>query len=283
MMRTLWLLVALLIVSTLTLPAGQALAETLAYTGCGGVDSPPVYNPAYEQAVIELVNAERARNGNLPPLKRLDALDQAARYHATDMALDRYFYHDTYDRDANRQLVEICTTWDRLATYYANASNLGENIAGGQSNPVDVVSDWMASPGHRANILSTLASEMGVGYNPAGIYGTSWVLDLGRRNNVYPLVINREDDTVATRNVSLYLYGSGVWSEMRLRNDDDPWGAWQPFQNEVSWSLKDLPGMRTVWVEMRQGALTYSTRDAILYTPPAAFYEVIVYLPLAIR
>lgn len=283
MRQSIWLLIVLLIACLLALPVSQALAETLEYTGCGGVDSPPVYNPAYEQAVIELVNLERLNNGNLPPLKRLDALDQAARYHAIDMAQDRYFYHDTYDRDASRQLVEICDTWDRLGTYYTNASNLGENIAGGQTSPVDVVGDWMASDGHRENILSTAAAEVGVGYNPAGIYGTSWVLDLGRRTNVYPLVINREDDTVAVRNVSLYLYGNGVWSEMRLRNDDDPWGAWQPFQKNVSWTLKDLPGVRTVSVELRQGSLTYSTSDIILYTPPAAYYEVVVYLPLAIR
>ncbi len=84
-------------------------------------------------------------------------------------------------------------------------------------------------------------------------YGTVWVLDFGRRENVYPLVINREDKAVTSRDVSLYIYGEGTWSEMRLRNDSDPWNAWQPFQKEVSWTLKDLSGERTVWVELRQG------------------------------
>jgi uncharacterized protein YkwD len=277
------ILIALLVLSTLALPAGRALAQTLDYTGCGAVTFPAVYSAAYEQAVIELVNAERARNGNLPPLKRVDPLDRAARYHANDMALDRYFEHPTYDRDAGGHLVEICETWERLATYYANASAIGENIAKGQATPYDVVGDWMASDGHRANILSTVSWEMGMGYAPDPIYGTSWVLDFGRRNNIYPLVINREDDVVTSRNVSLYLYGAGIWSEMRLKNDDNAWGAWQPFQKDVNWTLNDQAGARTVWVELRQGALTYSTSDTIIYSVPATSLNFVVYLPLAIR
>jgi uncharacterized protein YkwD len=277
------LLLVLLIFTTSTLAAGRAFAQSMEYTGCGGVANPPVSNAAYEQAVIELVNAERAANGNLPPLKRADSLDQAARYHAIDMGQDRYFEHPTYDRDASRQLVETCDTWERLASYYTNASTLGENIASGQGNPYDVVSDWMGSAGHRANILSTASWEAGVGYAPAGIYGTSWVLDFGRRSNVYPVVINREDDVVTTRNVNLYLYGAGTWTEMRLRNDDETWSAWQPFQKEVNWRLKDLAGGRTVWVELRSGSQTHLTSDTIYYSAPVTSANVIVYLPFAIR
>jgi hypothetical protein len=96
-------------------------------------------------------------------------------------------------------------------------------------------------------------------------------------------VINREDDIIATRNVNLYLYGTGVWSEMRLRNDDEAWGAWQSFQKDVSWRLKDQAGLRTVWVEMRQGAQTYLTSDTIYYSAPITGFEAIVYLPFAIR
>jgi uncharacterized protein YkwD len=277
------LLIALLIIPTITFPASQALAQSLEYTGCGGVAAPAVVNAAYEQSVIELVNAERAANGNLPPLKRVDPLDWAARYHAIDMQQDRYFEHDTYDRNASGTLVQVCTVWQRLSTYYTGASATGENIAAGQTTPNDVMADWMASPGHRANILSTTSWEVGVGYAAGGYYGSYWVLDFGRRNAVYPLVINREDDIIATRNVNLYLYGTGVWSEMRLRNDDEAWGAWQSFQKDVSWRLKDQAGFRTVWVEMRQGAQTYLTSDTIYYSAPITGFEAIVYLPFAIR
>jgi uncharacterized protein YkwD len=282
MARASLILIALLIASALSLPAGQGLAQALTYTGCGGVASPPTYNPAYEQTLVELVNSERAANGNLPPLKRSDSLDQAARYHAIDMAQDGYFEHDTYDRNASHQLVYVCDTWQRLGSYYPNANAMGENIASGQDTPADVMEDWMNSSGHRANILSTNSREIGVGYSPGGIYGTSWVQDFGKRNNVYPLVIAREEDVVSNRNVSLYIYGQGVWSEMRLRNDSDAWGPWQPFQSQLNWSLADLHGVRTVWVEMRQGAQTYITSDTIFFNNPAT-YSYKVYLPAIIR
>jgi uncharacterized protein YkwD len=39
----------------------------------------------------------------------------------------------------------------------------GENIAYGQKTPQEVMNAWMNSPGHRANILSAVYNEMGVG------------------------------------------------------------------------------------------------------------------------
>ena len=99
-------------------------------------------------------------------------------------------------------------------------------------------------------------------------------------------MINREDKIVASRDVNLYVYGAGMWSEMRLRNDDDAWSAWQPFRNEVSWTLKDLNGERTVWVELRQGAQTQTTSDTIQFTgqspePPGSPLK--IYLPTIIH
>lgn len=44
----------------------------------------------------------------------------------------------------------------------------GENIAQGQATPQVVVTAWMNSPGHRANILSTNFTEIGVGYAAGG-------------------------------------------------------------------------------------------------------------------
>ena len=69
------------------------------FTGCGGVYGVPSSNPGYEQTVVEMVNAARAaQNPPLPPLKRAATLTDAARYHATDLAVDNYFSHDSQDR-----------------------------------------------------------------------------------------------------------------------------------------------------------------------------------------
>ncbi|MGL5944276.1 MAG: CAP domain-containing protein [Waterburya sp.] len=43
-------------------------------------------------------------------------------------------------------------------------SNLGENVAQGQTTPTDVLDSWMNSSGHRENILNPNFTEIGVGY-----------------------------------------------------------------------------------------------------------------------
>jgi uncharacterized protein YkwD len=243
--------------------AGGAMPLAPAFSGCGGQLVATV-DAAYEQQVVELVNSTRQQNG-LPPLKRVDLLDQAARYHAADMAQDGYFNHDTYDpgkQDA------VCSWIERIASYYAppggpNYNALAENIAGGQPDPVAVMSAWMNSSGHRANILSSGNWELGVGYYQGGPYRHYWVQDFGRRSGVYPLVINGEAASSASRVVSLDIYGQGVFTEMRLRNDGGAWGAWQPFQPSLNWDLSCGAGAHTVSVELRSAALAASSSDSI--------------------
>jgi uncharacterized protein YkwD len=48
----------------------------------------------------------------------------------------------------------------------------GENIAMGQRTPEEVVTAWMNSPGHRANILNANFTHLGVGYVASGNYWT---------------------------------------------------------------------------------------------------------------
>jgi len=115
-------------------------AENFSYAGCGNQVA-PIINPNYENSVIELVNLERAKYA-LPPLKSTIGLENAARYHAADMAQDNYFYHDTYDR-VDGGLLRICSSWERIATYIAGAS--GENIAAGYSDPQAVMNAWLNS------------------------------------------------------------------------------------------------------------------------------------------
>lgn len=234
-------------------------------TGCGGQLVAAV-NPAYEQQVVELVNAVRQKN-DLPPLKRVDLLDQAARYHAADMAQDGYFNHDSYDLIDN-ELQKVCAWFTRIATFYAPPggpfyTSMAENIAAGQSDPTEVMNTWMSSSGHRANILDTSNWELGVGYYQGGPYGHYWVQDFGRRDGVYPLVIDGDAANTTSRRVSLYVYGQGVFSEMRLRNDGDTWGAWQPFQSSLNWDLDCSAGTHTVSVELRSPLFSASSSDSI--------------------
>lgn len=236
-------------------------AKPFAYTGCGSANA-PVINADYEQQVVDLVNAERA-NASLPPLKRMSLLDQAARYHATDLAQDSYFDHNSYDRPGSN-LVYVCLWSARIGSFYTGAQALGENIAAGYGTPQEVMSDWMGSSGHRANILSASFWEIGVGYFQGGAWGAYWVQDFGRRNGNYPLIINRDAATTDTRTVTIYIYGA--WQEMRLRNDNGTWGSWQPFQSGFVWTLANGKGDHTVTAEVRSGSTTVTTSDSIYLT-----------------
>jgi uncharacterized protein YkwD len=240
-----------------TQPATQNDLSAPKYNGCGGVTVPPV-DVAFEERVVELVNEARASEG-LAPLKYSPAIVEAARYHATDMGLDNYMDHDTYDR-VGPNLTEVCGVWERIATYFSGPT--GENAAAGYSSPEAVMDAWMGSPGHRTNMLNPNAWEIGVGYfQGSGDFGTYWVQDFARRPGIYPLVISGEAVSTSSRYVILHPYGD--WNQIRVKNDDDAWSSWKPFSGGFAWILKQGKGMHTVSVELNDGSQTVSSSDTI--------------------
>jgi uncharacterized protein YkwD len=257
---------------------------TILYTGCAtGTETPAPVDADREREILDRVNIERKQQ-SLPPLKLDTELSYAARYYAVDMADDDYFEadHDTYDRDGDNNLVKVCTTWERVGAFYSYNS-AGENIAAGYGSPEDVMTGWMNSSGHRANILSTDFREMGVGYHWTGSssYGHYWVQDFGRQSGVYPVLINSDSARTDHPRVRLYIYGS--WDEMRIRNDSDNWSEWMSFSNEMEWVLNPMPGTRTVNVEMRTGSTVVTATDEILYDPPTVVLDARLWLSGAYR
>ncbi len=117
---------------------------------------------AYEQEVIRLVNAERAKYG-LAPLTENWELSRVARWKSQDMKDRGYFSHTspTYG-----------TPFQMLRTFGLSYRSAGENIAMGYATPAAVVNGWMNSEGHRANILSASYTQIGVGYVASGHYWT---------------------------------------------------------------------------------------------------------------
>ena len=111
-------------------------------------------NLTYEQKVAELVNIERQKAG-LSALTFDSAISNVARAKSKDMAANNYFAH---------QSPTYGSAGDMLRQFGINWSAWGENIASGQRTPESVVTAWMNSSGHRANILSTNFSKIGVGY-----------------------------------------------------------------------------------------------------------------------
>ncbi|RWR04241.1 CAP domain-containing protein [Siminovitchia fortis] len=117
---------------------------------------------AYEQKVVELTNAERAKNG-LAPLKVDVELSKVAREKSRDMSANNYFDHNspTYG-----------SPFDMMKKFGISYRSAGENIAQGQRTPEEVVNAWMNSSGHRENILSKDYTHIGVGHAADGNYWT---------------------------------------------------------------------------------------------------------------
>ena len=118
--------------------------------------------PTAADQVVALVNAEREAAG-CRALAVSDALTTAAQGHSDDMSANDYFSHTSLDG---------ATASDRAEAAGFRGTALGENIAAGQRTPQDVMSAWMGSDGHRANILNCGYTVIGVGLNQDGWYWT---------------------------------------------------------------------------------------------------------------
>ncbi|PFN23356.1 CAP domain-containing protein [Bacillus cereus] len=116
----------------------------------------------FEQRVVELTNAERAKQG-LPALQIDTELSKVARIKSEDMQKNNYFDHNspTYG-----------SPFDMMKKFGISYTSAGENIAQGQRTPEEVVQAWMNSAGHRANILNNSFTHIGVGYVESGNYWT---------------------------------------------------------------------------------------------------------------
>lgn len=130
--------------------------------GSGSTGGTSTGTSSAAQAVLAEVNTARAKNG-LSALT-LDAnMNRAAAVRAAELA--QSFSHTR--PNGSRGL----TALNEAGVSYRTA---GENIASGQQSAQAVVSAWMNSSGHRANILSALFGRMGVGQATIG-GRTYWV------------------------------------------------------------------------------------------------------------
>ncbi|WP_238996747.1 CAP domain-containing protein [Paenibacillus pinistramenti] len=121
---------------------------------------------SFAKQVIALVNQERAKQ-NLKPLTEDTALSNMALVKAKDMSQNNYFDHTspTYG-----------SPFDMMKKFNISFSYAGENIAKGQKTPQEVMTAWMNSAGHRANILNANYTVIGVAY-----YNGYWVQEfIGR-------------------------------------------------------------------------------------------------------
>ncbi|MBE5866306.1 MAG: CAP domain-containing protein [Lachnospiraceae bacterium] len=107
---------------------------------------------AYIKEVVDLVNIERAKEG-LAPLTIDTKVQAAAQVRAQEC--EQRFSHTRPNGTS------FSTALKEQNVSYRSA---GENIAWGQKSPQEVVTTWMNSSGHRANIMNKNFTTIGVGY-----------------------------------------------------------------------------------------------------------------------
>lgn len=156
-----------LIAALFLLPTSRAFADNI----CTPALSWGTLNPSYEAEVIALVNAHRANLG-LSQLKLDSALTASAEWKSMNMAGLDYFDHpdDPIGRDVGQRLADCG---------YVGNFGWGENIAYGYLSPDQVMTGWLNSAGHKANIEDPSYNYIGVGVaaNAQGVY--YWTQDFG--------------------------------------------------------------------------------------------------------
>jgi uncharacterized protein YkwD len=184
----------------------RVIALAAVVVGLLGSASTAQADAGFEDRVLTLVNQERAARG-LAPLAASGELQSAARGHADAMATRRFFAHQGPDGSTLTGRVE--------GAGYRGWTFLAENIAAGQGSPERVMSSWMASPGHRDNLLSPKAREIGVAHvqRDGTEFGHYWVQDFGARPGVVP---------AAARSVAPSASGCGFTLGFRALRDHIP-------------------------------------------------------------
>lgn len=128
-----------------------------------------------DKLMLTLVNNARAtarfcdttEYAAVAPLAWHCLLETAAQNHSTSMADNDYFSHTGLDGS---------TPGERITATGYNWRAYAENIAAGFNDEEAVMTGWLESPGHCANIMSTQVTEMGaaVAENPSAQYRIYW-------------------------------------------------------------------------------------------------------------
>lgn len=121
--------------------------------------------------MLALVNAHRAEAG-ATPLVWCPRLVVAAQRHSQDQAAANRMSHVGSDGSSLPDRV--------LAAGYTGWTGLGENVAAGQPTVESVVSAWMASPRHRANLLAAGFAHVGFGRANSATGTPYWTQNFGR-------------------------------------------------------------------------------------------------------
>ncbi len=148
-----------------------------------------------EETLLNLINEYRQSNG-LSPLILSSELTIAAKMHSQDMANNNYFSH--YSLDGR-------SPYERAKDAGYFYLPIGENIAAGYTNAIDVFNAWKGSIEHNKNMLNKDFKAMGIGraYNSSSFYKWYWTVVFGGDT---PIKESLTSTTIVTRTYTFIIY-----------------------------------------------------------------------------
>lgn len=156
-----------------------------------------------EQQMLTLINAERAKEG-LKPLQMDQRLVELARMKSQDMIEKNYFSHTSPTYGDPFQMMQ-----DYGIQYWM----AGENLAGNPSL-TGAHQALMNSPGHRANILKSEFSHVGIGVVRGGPYGMMitqmFIKARGEVTTTVDEKIENTESTVESKDLKVFLQGREI-------------------------------------------------------------------------
>lgn len=133
-----------------TTEPSTVITPTKVETTTAPVEEDCTFNEEKAKEVFNLINAERKKEGKAP-LKNSSVLNDVAKVRAKEIST--YFSHTRPDGSSCFSVIDgLNIRWKIL----------GENIAGGFNEPSRVMTAWMNSSGHRANILNDSFESVGI-------------------------------------------------------------------------------------------------------------------------
>jgi len=180
----------------------------------------PTADTLTRAGVIADTNSERKGNGGLPPFSENMLLDKIASERLADMSAKKYFVNVS-PSSSSAETVAAADGYNYIA--------LGENLAlGNFMGDTGVVAAWMASPEHRANILNTHYTEIGVAVQQVIFQGEeTWlaVQIFGRPASDCPAPDPALESSIGSENAQLAGMEAELSSQQAAINGMSPSGA----------------------------------------------------------
>jgi hypothetical protein len=145
--------------------------------------------------LVSLTNQQRIAAG-LSPLTLDSQLSQAASNKASDMFAKNYWAHTAPDG---------ATPWSFIKSAGYDYLYAGENLARGFTTAPDALNAWMASPGHKENILSSKYKDVGFAVATGTLSGDDTILiveEFGERLGATPSVSSPQSQTAVALSIS---------------------------------------------------------------------------------